>query len=140
MAFVLNSVVALRNVSLPAPFNDGQLIQRQPPQFGLVMLPTDQNSLSVLWPDGFVQTAIDGDVLDEIVDPSSAALLGSFVRVNLAASPSSFAAAFDGVVVNVYRRDPNSSGTPSADIVLIHTQTGFWYEAFAANVVTISGG
>lgn len=112
-----------------------QHIQPQPPRFGVV---EDAEGIDVLWEDGrFTQTIPDGNLLDVIHDctVTNEGLLGKVVRFRMYSNLQG-SAAYDAVVVNVYRRERGGGDEISEDYVLVQLlSNGMWYELLASSDV-----
>lgn len=138
MALVVGSVVS--PLVTDPQYTTG--VQAQPPQFGVVSDLSVPATPNVLWPSGQIETAIPVAVLDEIVsaDPSSvAAFAGRYVRHTRTGSSNSDAAGFDGYVVQLYKRQRSGTATPTPDLALIRTQSGFWIEALVSELEAVPG-
>lgn len=114
--------------------------QPQPPRFGVV--DNAPGDIDVLWEDGKLVTGIDPASLDKIEAPAVDALSGQRVIANLVPTGSVQGSAdYQGVVVDLYKRDPAGSGSPGNDQALVKLlSSGLFVEVDASDCSAVAGG
>jgi hypothetical protein len=133
--------MALANGDVVAPHLESGTVkaQPQPPTFGVV---DDAAGVDVLWQDGSLQTAITAVSLDKLGTPTGDNLSGQRVMVDVSPGSSFQASAdYQGVVVDLYTRDPAGSGSPGADLALVKLlSSGLYLEVLASQCTVVAGG
>lgn len=137
MAFVVGSIVAVPNNG--GPLTDPIQSQLSPPNFGVVAVTTADPLFEVLWNNGTYDDAVPGAVLDELVEPDVTEinrLRGKIVQLNvIPASPE-----YQGMVVNLYKRDRGSAGTPGPNLALVKAlNQNFYFEVTASQLDPVPG-
>jgi len=98
--------------------------------------------VDVLWDSGVQEAAIPHAALDRIEAPdlASQALQGQVVRRVLTPGGITVSAAYDGLVIELYKRANTASDTVTADIALTKTLQGATlFETFAAALEIVPG-
>jgi hypothetical protein len=145
LTLIVGNIVAMSVSTTALPYGTngvfGPVVQQQPPRFGVVDAGAGGpplTSVSVLWWNGLLATAIpvpaSNGVLDKIGAPSSGEVtrLQGFFVAKLGTSGE-----YQGTVVMLYTRD--NSGTPSATLALIRTNVGTYLELPAADLTVVTG-
>ena len=138
MALAQGDIVAVHRESVV--YADGY--QGQPPMFGIVSEgPAAPGApVAILWEDGKHEAAVQPDfVLDKIVGPAAASVVGHFVHVNPATGGYA-SAEFTGPVVESYRRQLNGAGAVSDDLALVRCTTTGLYLEYLTSAMNIAAG
>ena len=111
-------------------------------QFGPLVGIVEANAgtLTVQWENGARVATIATSTLDELLAPVASEvtrIFGRRVRQTPAGSTSSASGDYSGVVVNMYRRDPASAGTPSATLALVKLDNGGFLEILSSELAVV---
>ena len=138
MTLTVGDLVAVHNPAT-LPFFQGE-----PPMFGIVEAFEEGEGGTpwhIVWYDGKHITNVTADyAIDKIIAPTSNALLGEVVRIDLATLAPEASQEYTGVVDNVYARDLNGDQNPGPDMALVRClSTGLFLEARTALCHVVAG-
>lgn len=103
------------------------------------MVATD---IDVLWDNGLFVSKIPDVALDRLVapDPGSLGLFNRIVRRVVSPSGITASAAYDALVINIYKRENAGAGVFTPDLAWVKTQSNEQFQEIPASVLEIVSG